>query len=65
MEITLLILIHMIYVGKLLDCMGEDRADIFLTSGMLTLLCWQCNTTWGIVTLCYSVIIFLILALKK
>lgn len=65
MEITLLTLIHLIYLGKIFDCLLEDRADIFFTSVLLTLLCWQYNVVWGVVTLCYSFIIIIILVLKK
>lgn len=65
MEITLLILIHLIYLGRFLDCLLENRASIVFSSALLTLLCWQRETVFGIVTLCYTVIIFIILLLFK
>lgn len=58
MEITLLILIHLIYLGKLIDCILENSAKIVFTSALLILLCWQCNTVFGIVTLCYTCLFF-------
>jgi len=63
--IAILILAHLIYLGRVLDAFVKNKATVYLSSSLLTLLCWNVNITWGIVTLVVTFIIFLGLLFKE
>lgn len=65
MTISILILVHLIYLGKVIDAWGNENARVVLTSSLLILLCWNINEIWGIATLVTTVIIFLGLTKNK
>lgn len=65
MEIAILIIAHLLYVGRVLHSLSIDKAAVIFSSVLLTLLCWKTDTTWGIVTLCYTFLMFLILLLNS
>lgn len=60
MTIVILIIAHVLYLGKILGNLVDYKSNGFVTGTLLTLVCWQQNTTWGIVTACYTALLFLI-----
>lgn len=65
MEIAILILIHLLYWSRVIRNIVDGRAAILSSSALLVLLCWQNNSTWGIWTLVYTSLIFIILITFK
>lgn len=65
MTLAVLILAHLIYSVKVFDGIITTTPRGLFTGLLLTLLCWQQNTTWGIVTLCYTVALYLVLVFIK
>ena len=65
MTIAILILVHLIYLGRVLEAFVEEKASVVLISSLLTLLCWNINQIWGIVTLIVTILIFLGLVTRK
>lgn len=60
MEIAVLILIHISYLLGMLNGLFSQRGTGVLRGVILTILCWNENTTWGIATLCFTSIVSLI-----
>lgn len=57
MTITILILIHLLFIGKIIDwTLDNFRPTGGMTTILLILVCWQYNSTWGVITLCYGLI---------
>lgn len=65
MTIAILIIAHLVYVLKLAANIDSESTRGFLTGVLLTLLCWQVNPVWGIVTLCYTLLTYLIISVVK
>lgn len=65
MTLAILILAHLIYSVKVFDGIVTQTPRGLFTGLLLTLLCWQHNTVWGIVTLCYTIVLYLVLVFIK
>ena len=57
MTLAILIIAHIVYLVKVLEGWADGKARGLLTGSLLALICWQYNTTLGLVTLCYAIII--------
>ena len=65
MTLTILILVHILFLSKVFDSIISDKLRGVVTAILLTLLCWQENTVWGIVTLCYTFVTLLIIGVVQ
>ncbi|MPS73978.1 MAG: hypothetical protein E2590_12660 [Chryseobacterium sp.] len=59
MTLAILIIVHIVYIIKVLEGWAEGKARGLLTGALLTLINWQYNITLGIVTLCCTIVILL------
>lgn len=66
MTIAILILVHFIYVWRLFEGLAtEGEVRGILLGVLLSLLCYQEDTTWGIVTIAYTSVISIIAIIQR
>lgn len=65
MTLAILILAHILFLSKVADSLLSEKTRGIATAVLLTLLCWQVDTVWGIVTLCYTLLTVLIISVVQ
>ena len=65
MQITILILVYIIFFFDIIDVFLKEGSSILITSALVTLLSWEISTPWGIVMCCVSSVLVLYAIVKE
>ena len=65
MQITILILVYIVFFCDIMDVVSEKGSNLLLTGALVTLLSWEVSTPWGIVMCCVSSVLVLYAIVKE